>query len=75
MTKIHRGVILYDMNQFDPTSSPFFLTSELQDMMEHFPLCLHVACKGISSHGLLWIGGGRMSFDQLQGGQLSQVLP
>lgn len=34
-------------------------------MMECFSLCLLDACKGISSHGLLWIGGGRMSFDQL----------
>lgn len=63
------------MNQFDPTFPRLFKIYESQDMMEHFPLCLHIAYKSIPSHGLLWIGGVRMSFDQLQGGQLSHVLP
>lgn len=75
MSSIHKNVILCSMNKFDPSFPPFYLISELYDMMEYFSLCLHDACKGISSHGLLWIGGSRMSFDQLHDGRLSQVLP
>ena len=75
MSSIHRDVILCSMSKFDSSFPPFCLISELYDMMKCLSLCLHDASKGISSHGLFWIGGGRMPFGQLHDGQLSQVLP
>lgn len=53
---------------------PSFLIFELQAMTECFSVCLHVACKGVIVMASTGPKGWGRPFDQLQGGQLSQVL-